>query len=98
MVLMSGRSFGGTDGEKHYKDTWVFDTATRIWTELKCSGYIPKEREGHAACLVDDVMYVFGGRGVDGKDLGDLTALKFTSKLHVLLSYNLLFIAPLVSS
>lgn len=28
----------------------------------------------------DDVMYVFGGRGVDRRDLGDLTAFKLSSK------------------
>jgi hypothetical protein len=36
-------------------------------------------REGHSAALVDDVIYVFGGRDVNGKDLGDLTAFKITS-------------------
>ncbi|KAG8947615.1 Negative regulator of mitotic exit [Tulasnella sp. 419] len=35
--------------------------------------------EGHAAALVDDVMYVFGGRGVDGKDLGDLAAFEISN-------------------
>lgn len=58
----------------------MFDVPTRRWTELQCIGYIPSPREGHAAALVDDVMYVFGGRGVDGKDLGDLTAFKLSSQ------------------
>jgi N-acetylneuraminic acid mutarotase len=73
--------FGGTDGNYHYNDTWMFDTATRRWTELECIGYIPSPREGHAAAMVDDVIYVFGGRGIDGKDLGDLTAFKISSRL-----------------
>lgn len=47
---------------------------------MSCIGYIPVPREGHAATLVDDVMYVFGGRGVDGKDLEDLAAFKITSE------------------
>lgn len=29
---------------------------------------------------MDDVIYVYGGRGVDGKDLGDLAAFKVTSE------------------
>jgi hypothetical protein len=37
-------------------------------------------REGHAAALVDDVIYVFGGRGVDGKSLGDPAAFKISSE------------------
>jgi hypothetical protein len=73
-------SFGGTDGQYHYNDTWCYDTNSGIWVELSCIGYIPVPREGHAATLVDDVMYVFGGRGVDGKDLEDLAAFKITSE------------------
>lgn len=73
------RRFGGTDGQYHYNDTWSFDVNTRIWKELTCIGFIPVPREGHAAALVDDVIYVFGGRGVDGQDLGDLAAYKISS-------------------
>jgi hypothetical protein len=72
-------SFGGTDGQYHYNDTWAFDINTRKWSELQCIGFIPSPREGHGAALVDDVVYVFGGRGVDGKDLGDLAAFKISS-------------------
>jgi hypothetical protein len=78
-------SFGGTDGQYHYNDTWSFDLQTRQWSELNCIGFIPSPREGHAAAVVDDVVYVFGGRGVDGKDLGDLSAFKISSEcwLHL---------------
>jgi N-acetylneuraminic acid mutarotase len=50
---------------------------------LQCIGFIPSPREGHAAALVDDVIYVFGGRGVDGKDLGDLAAFQLSSEFFV---------------
>ncbi|KAJ6627112.1 hypothetical protein B0H10DRAFT_2210524 [Mycena sp. CBHHK59/15] len=72
--------FGGTDGQYHYNDTWTFDLTTRKWAELQCIGFIPSPREGHAAALVDDVIYVFGGRGVDGKDLSDLAAFKISNQ------------------
>lgn len=52
----------------------------RLSYSLQCTGYIPSPCEGHAAALVDDVMYVFGGRGVDGTNLGDLTAFKLSSE------------------
>ncbi|KZT18428.1 galactose oxidase [Neolentinus lepideus HHB14362 ss-1] len=71
--------FGGTDGQYHYNDTWEFNLATHKWTELQYIGYTPAPQEGHAAALVDNVMYIFGGRGVDGKDLGDLAAFKITN-------------------
>ena len=47
---------------------------------MSCIGYIPVPREGHAAAMVDDVIYVFGGRDVNGKDLGDLAAFRTTSE------------------
>lgn len=72
-------SFGGTDSQYHYNDTWTYDTTTRTWAELHCIGFIPSPREGHSAALVDDVVYVYGGRSVDGKDLGDLGAFKISS-------------------
>jgi hypothetical protein len=80
-------SFGGTDGQYYYNDTWSFDLQTRKWSELNCSGFIPSPREGHAAAIIGDVVYIFGGRGVDGKDLGDLCALKISSErwLHLTL-------------
>ena len=72
--------FGGTDGNFHYNDTWCLDIASGEWQELSCIGYIPVPREGHAAAMVDDVIYIFGGRDVNGKDLGDLAAFRTTSK------------------
>ncbi|THH09190.1 hypothetical protein EW145_g2194 [Phellinidium pouzarii] len=72
--------FGGTDSQYHYNDTWSFNTTTRQWTELNCIGFIPSPREGHAAALVNDVIYIFGGRGVDGNDLGDLAAFKISNQ------------------
>ncbi len=52
-----------------------------MWSELNCIGFIPSPREGYTAAIVDDVVYIFGGRGVDGKDLGDLGAFKLASEL-----------------
>ncbi|KAI0706123.1 hypothetical protein BC835DRAFT_1425968 [Cytidiella melzeri] len=75
--------FGGTDCQYHYNDTWIFDTNTCTWSELTCIGFIPSPREGHSAAIVNDVMYIFGGRGVDGKDLGDLGAFKLSTMVHV---------------
>ncbi|KAG6844944.1 hypothetical protein H0H87_002277 [Tephrocybe sp. NHM501043] len=67
-------SFGGTDGVYHYNDTWSFDWNAQLWSELRCTGLIPSPREGHAATVVNGVIYTFGGRGTNGMDLGDLAA------------------------
>jgi hypothetical protein len=78
LVIIFGR-FGGYDRQHYYNDTWSFDISTRKWTELQCTGSIPSPRGNHAAVLVDDVMYVFGG--FTGKtDLDDLIALQLSSE------------------
>lgn len=73
-------SFGGTNGFAWFNDVWCYDPATNTWSQLDCIGYIPVPREGHAAALVDDVMYIFGGRTEEGADLGDLAAFRISSR------------------
>lgn len=59
---------------------WSYDPKGSGWSQLDCIGYIPAPREGHSAALVDDVMYIFGGRTEEGTDLGDLAAFRITSR------------------
>ena len=77
LVIIFGR-FGGKGDQHDYNDTWSFDISTRKWTELQCTGSIPSPRAGHAAVLVDDVMYVFGG--YTDETLDDLIALQLSSE------------------
>lgn len=72
--------FGGTNGFQWFNDVWCYDSTVNSWTQLDCIGYIPAPREGHSAALVDDVMYVFGGRTEEGSDLGDLAAFRISSR------------------
>ena len=76
--------FGGRGGggEQYFDDTWSNNISSREWTEVKCNGSIPSPRGARAAILVDNVMYVFGGRAPDGTELGDLTALNLSSKVN----------------
>jgi N-acetylneuraminic acid mutarotase len=79
MVCRFG-GYDGRDGRRDLNDTWSFNILTRKWTELQCTGSIPSPRAYHAAVLIDDVMYVFGGSTHDGTYLGDLTAFNLSSK------------------
>jgi hypothetical protein len=63
-----------------FNDVWSYDPRTNQWTQLDCIGFIPTPREGHAAALVGDVMYIFGGRTDEGMDLGDLAAFRITTR------------------
>ncbi|KAJ5805479.1 uncharacterized protein N7503_003081 [Penicillium pulvis] len=72
--------FGGTNGVRWFNDVWCYDPRAGAWAEIDCVGFIPTPREGHAAALVGDVMYVFGGRTDEGIDLGDLSAFRISSR------------------
>ena len=72
--------FGGTDGVTWFNDVWTYEPRSNAWTELDCIGYIPVAREGHSAALVNDTMYIFGGRTQEGVDLGDLAAFRISSR------------------
>lgn len=75
--------FGGTDGDHLYNDIWAFDLQARAWAQVPAVGFIPVPRTDFAAAAVNGVMYVFGGRGPDGQDLGDLCAFKMRSKFQM---------------
>lgn len=77
---LTGYRFGGTNGFQWFNDVWCYDSTTNKWSQFDCIGYIPAPREGHAAALVDDVMYIFGGRTEEGTDLGDLAAFRISSR------------------
>ncbi|THU93880.1 kinase-like protein [Dendrothele bispora CBS 962.96] len=78
--------FGGTDGLCRFNDTWTFDFETKRWTELKCDGQVPAARDGHAAAVVGDMMYIYGGRGIDGEELEDVSVLSLSS--HIWYSFQ----------
>ena len=80
MSELTLRRFGGTDGTRWFNDVWTYDPRSNMWSELDCIGYIPAPREGHAAALVNDTMYIFGGRVQDGSDLGDLAAFRISTR------------------
>ena len=63
-----------------FNDVWCYDPVPNSWTQLDYVGFVPAPREGHAATLVNDVMYVFGGRTEEGTDLGDLAAFRITTR------------------
>ena len=63
-----------------FNDTWMFDARSNSWAQVDPSGTIPTGREGHAAALVHDTIYIFGGRGSDRKDLSDLCAFRIPAR------------------
>lgn len=83
--MMSNRlfrsSYGGTDGHHIYDDIWSFDLHTGLWTKIDAEGFKPAARESCAAAMVDDVIYIIGGKGENGTELNDLCAYKIKRKI-----------------
>ncbi|GAB4824011.1 hypothetical protein N2152v2_011057 [Parachlorella kessleri] len=70
--------FGGIDGENKHNSVFVLDLATSTWSRLAPSGDTPWPREGHAAALLGQRMYVFGGNTMqDGEE-------RYENDLHIL--------------
>lgn len=74
--------FGGINATHLYNDIWCFDLKTHVWTNIAAVGYIPPPRESCAAALVNDTIYIFGGKGLNGHCLGDLCAFRIKSKFQ----------------
>jgi len=54
---------------------WCFNTCEKEWTEVPYLGLeTPQARHNHAACLIGDIIYVFGGETFEGAALNDFYA------------------------
>jgi Rab9 effector protein with kelch motifs len=53
-------------------DLWVYSVETEEWKKLEITGAKPSPRSGHAACILDSKMYVFGGISEENIRLNDL--------------------------
>lgn len=73
-------SFGGRNGSQLFNDLWSLDIQTGVWTRLEAQGITPVAREGCASAMVDDVIYILGGKSDHGIELNDLCAFKIKSK------------------
>ena len=58
--------FGGIIESENASDAYEFDSNKFVWTKCKQSGDIPKPRDDHALCKVDDQSFVIFGGYVEG--------------------------------
>uniref|UniRef100_A0A0G4HCC5 BTB domain-containing protein n=1 Tax=Chromera velia CCMP2878 TaxID=1169474 RepID=A0A0G4HCC5_9ALVE len=65
--------FGGHDGQRHLDDFWEFNLSSRVWTQIvydSSGGSPPMARDSHAAVVLGDSLYLFGGStGIARNDL-----------------------------
>jgi N-acetylneuraminic acid mutarotase len=69
--------FGGvTDMGAFVNETWAYDPATNVWTELHPKGELPSARSGHSMAYdpVRGILIMFGGQDSSGNTLDDTWA------------------------
>ena len=71
--------FGGETENMCMNDTWSFDPCSGEWLKLECIGQLPSPRSRHGAAIIGDIMYIYGGKEMEGAVLNDFYALKLTS-------------------
>ena len=49
------------------------------WTNPQCFGSIPTPRSHHASAMINDKVWIFGGRNDDFHSLGDMFELRMSS-------------------
>jgi len=78
--------FGGETQTNQVNDLWKFDLATSSWTLVHngTGDKVPSPRKEHAAVLVKDRMYIFGGAFQEGY-LNDLWAWDIPSMKWLLI-------------
>lgn len=53
--------WGGRDNSIAFRNLCYFDTSSQDWVVPKTTGSTPHPVDGHSSCIINDVMYVFGG-------------------------------------
>lgn len=71
-INLTDTRFGGKGESKCFNDMWIFNAIHETWTENWVKGDTPAARHGHSACLIEDLMYIFGGESFEGVALDDL--------------------------
>jgi len=71
--------FGGGDGPNYFKDLYILDTKTFVWTKAMVSGQPPGPRRAHTAELIGNKLFIFGGG--DGKQALNETFFLDTDQL-----------------
>ena len=58
--------WGGVDYHSYHccNELHAFDVDTHRWSKPSVSGTVPEAREEHSACVLDKVMFIYGGSGL----------------------------------
>ncbi|OMJ20344.1 Tip elongation aberrant protein 1 [Smittium culicis] len=72
--------YGGMNGEVCFNDLWVYTISEKKWSQVVLRGATPPPRYGHASSIVDDCIFIMGGRTMEGQAITDFFAYKIHSQ------------------
>ncbi|KAJ2056244.1 hypothetical protein GGH13_007607 [Coemansia sp. S155-1] len=72
--------FGGMNSDGCFNDLWAYDLELKRWHQVTPNGATPPARYGHASAVVDDCIFIMGGRTIRGEPLNDFFAYKISSQ------------------
>ncbi|KAJ2004164.1 hypothetical protein GGI04_002702 [Coemansia thaxteri] len=72
--------FGGMNSERCFNDLWSYDLEIKRWQRVTPNGAQPPARYGHASAVVDDCIFIMGGRTLHSEPLHDFFAYKISSQ------------------
>ncbi|KAJ6229510.1 rab9 effector protein [Anaeramoeba flamelloides] len=73
--------FGGTNGKTKLGDLHIYNIETNSWENNPFQiGSIPCARSGHAAAVIENQIWIFGGRSEGGSFLNDLYCFDSNTK------------------
>jgi N-acetylneuraminic acid mutarotase len=55
--------------------------ASLVWTQIDGKGLVPTPRERCACALVDDIIYIVGGKDKEGACLDDVYSYRIKGKV-----------------
>eukprot|EP01080_Neovahlkampfia_damariscottae_P012708 gene12708-6906_t len=71
---------GGHHGETYYNDTWILRIKNMECEQCEVKGNIPAGRQGHTAITKNNVVFIFGGLGLNGVYFNDLYTFDYTKR------------------
>lgn len=71
--------FGGYNGQHTFEDTWLLTFSDWTWHQITTRGEVPQARHSHAAAVIHNQMYVFGGTQDYQQAFPELHALDLAS-------------------
>ncbi|PVU96320.1 hypothetical protein BB561_001284 [Smittium simulii] len=72
--------YGGMCGNVCFNDLWSYSITENKWEQILLRGATPPARYGHASALVDDCIFIMGGRTIDGTAITDFFAYKISTQ------------------